>query len=170
MTDVHFVYPDNLKQAVRYNWLCNPSGKQLGFRGVDWLLERNNLLTKVIYGGSGSNHTINHIIKESVLIQLYQDCKMTVEHEYILTPKTVKHGDPDLTQTFAALSRLARMESILQRHPEGRLSNFPIPNHFGIGMAKFFSEGVKAGIDILSLSGEDGEEEVSEFDLAVEET
>lgn len=170
MTDVHFVYPEDLRKAVRYNWLCNPTGKQMGFRGVDWLLERNNLLTKVIYGGSGSNHTINRIIKESVLVQLYQDCKVTIEHEYILTPKTMKHGDPNLTQTFAALSRLARMESILQRNPEGRSSNFPIPNHFGIGMGKFFSEGLKAGVDILSMSEEDGEEEVSEFDLAVEET
>lgn len=170
LTDVHFVYPEDLKKAVRYNWLCNPSGKPMGFRGVDWLLERNNLLTKVVYGGSGSNYTVNRIIKESVLIQLYRDCKSIIEHEYILTPKTMKHGDPNLTQTFAALSRLARMESILQKNPEGRLSNFPIPNHFGLGMTKFHSEGVKSGIDTLSLLEEDGNEEVTELDLIVEES
>lgn len=29
------------------NWLCNPTGKADGFRGYDWLMERNNLYTKV---------------------------------------------------------------------------------------------------------------------------
>lgn len=29
------------------NWLCNPTGKEGGFCGVDWLVEQNNLYTKV---------------------------------------------------------------------------------------------------------------------------
>lgn len=29
--DVHFVYPPPLRKAVRYNWLCNPRGKPMGF-------------------------------------------------------------------------------------------------------------------------------------------
>lgn len=29
------------------NWLINPSGRPHAFRGVDWLVELNNLYTKV---------------------------------------------------------------------------------------------------------------------------
>jgi len=29
------------------NLLCNPTGKPHGFRAVDWVVERNNLYTKV---------------------------------------------------------------------------------------------------------------------------
>ena len=79
LTALHFVYPEGLKEVVRNNWLCNPSGKPMGFRGVDWLLERNNLHTKVTYGSSSSNYTLDRIVAESPLIQLYADCKKVVE-------------------------------------------------------------------------------------------
>lgn len=29
------------------NWLCNPTGKEDKFRAIDWLVEMNNLYTKV---------------------------------------------------------------------------------------------------------------------------
>ena len=29
------------------NWLCNPTGHPDCFRAVDWVVERNNLYTKV---------------------------------------------------------------------------------------------------------------------------
>ncbi|KAG1844781.1 hypothetical protein F4604DRAFT_1884396 [Suillus subluteus] len=56
------------------NLLCNPMGKSLSFRPVDWLVERNNLYTKVIFAGTGPNRTIEHIIKQSPLIEVYCNC------------------------------------------------------------------------------------------------
>lgn len=54
------------RRAVRYNILVNPSGKEGEFRGVDWLVELNNLFTKVcLYGADGSGITVawtDHII------------------------------------------------------------------------------------------------------------
>ena len=47
MTDLDHVYPPRLRRAILNNWLCNPTGKVDGFRGYDWLMERNNLYTKV---------------------------------------------------------------------------------------------------------------------------
>lgn len=47
MFNLKDVYPPELTQIIRHNWLCNPMGKKDGFRGVDWLVERNNLYTKV---------------------------------------------------------------------------------------------------------------------------
>lgn len=136
--DVHFVYPPPLRKAVRYNWLCNPRGKPMGFRGVDWLLELNNLLTKSIYGGSGSNYTIARIVKESPLIQLFRDCKSVVEEQFLLTPKTMRHGEPNMIESFNALSRYAVSNGILN-FSVGRTTHHSIPNYFQVGMDRYES-------------------------------
>lgn len=135
MLDLHYVYPEKLRRAVRYNWLCNPQGTETGFRGVDWLLEVNNLYTKVIYGGSGSNNTIDRIIKESVLISLFRDCMDIIEQQFVLTPSTTRHGDPDMTATYAELSRHAR-ECELLTFKSGRKSAYIIRDAFNYGMSR----------------------------------
>jgi len=47
LIDVHFVYPEPLHHTVHYNVLVNPTGKAGQFRGADWVVELNNLFTKV---------------------------------------------------------------------------------------------------------------------------
>lgn len=37
----------SFRRAILQNWLCNPTGKEDGWRGWDWLQELNNLYTKV---------------------------------------------------------------------------------------------------------------------------
>ena len=139
LLDVHFIYPPGLRKAIRYNWLCNLKGTPDGFRGVDWLLELNNLLTKVIYGGSGSNHTVDRIIKESILIQLYRDCKHVVEEQFLVSPKTMRHGRPDFAKSFNVLSQMAISSSLLTEKP-GRESGYHIPDVIHIGMEKYNAE------------------------------
>ncbi|KAG2139339.1 hypothetical protein DEU56DRAFT_944418 [Suillus clintonianus] len=46
LCNVHFVYPEGLKHAVRYHILIKPTGKKGKLRGVDWCIELNNLFTK----------------------------------------------------------------------------------------------------------------------------
>ena len=133
LTDLHFVYPEGLKEVVRNNWLCNPSGKPMGFRGVDWLLEVNNLSTKVTHGGSGSNYTVNRILNESVLVELYRDCKKAIEQQFLLTPKTMRHGEPDLTETVAAMSQLAQNVNLICYKTDGRSTEHQIPNYYSAG-------------------------------------
>ena len=48
LQDLYSAYPHQLVHAIEMNWLCNPAGKSDGFQGVDWLVELNNLYTKVI--------------------------------------------------------------------------------------------------------------------------
>ena len=45
--DLHDTYPERLSHIIQMHWLCNPKGTPDGFRGVDWLVELNNLYTKV---------------------------------------------------------------------------------------------------------------------------
>ena len=47
MFNLKDIYPPELTQIIQHNWLCNPMGKKNRFQGVDWLVERNNLYTKV---------------------------------------------------------------------------------------------------------------------------
>ena len=47
LRDLRSVYPPRLSHVIRLHWLCNPTGTAEGFSGVDWLVERNNLYTKV---------------------------------------------------------------------------------------------------------------------------
>ncbi|KAG1815388.1 hypothetical protein EV424DRAFT_1325399, partial [Suillus variegatus] len=88
---------------IRLNWLCNPTGKVFKFRPVDWLVERNNLYTKVIFAGTGSNHTLQHIINKSPLIELYRECHIMIENGFHLKNRTMKHAPPDMTKTLQKL-------------------------------------------------------------------
>lgn len=47
LSDMHFVYPERLRHAIRYNILVNPTGKPGQFCGVDWVVESNNCDIKV---------------------------------------------------------------------------------------------------------------------------
>jgi len=46
LTKLH-QYPEPLTHAILLNWFCNPSGKEGGFHGYDWLVEQMNLYVKV---------------------------------------------------------------------------------------------------------------------------
>ena len=47
LQDLHDTYPEKLSHVIQMHWLCNPNGTLDGFRGMDWLVELNNLYTKV---------------------------------------------------------------------------------------------------------------------------
>jgi hypothetical protein len=90
----------NPSKVIQNNWLVNPTGKPDGFRGADWLVELNNLYTKVIYGGAGSNYTIKCIIQESILIDLYWECHIIVENGFYLTDQWLLNSVPCATCRF----------------------------------------------------------------------
>ncbi|KAF9231987.1 hypothetical protein BU15DRAFT_81749 [Melanogaster broomeanus] len=92
LLNVHFLYPPGLKRAIRYHILVNPTGKVMKWRAVDWCVELNNLFTKVCQewnGGKGSNHTVQRILLESPLVQVYRNIQgmvqQTFEHTHLTT-------------------------------------------------------------------------------------
>ncbi|KAH9071528.1 hypothetical protein EDB83DRAFT_2574710 [Lactarius deliciosus] len=72
-------------------------------RPIDWLVERNNLYTKVIYAGSGPNRTMDYICQQSPLIEVFRNCHVIVESAFQLTHRTLKHTPPDMTATIERL-------------------------------------------------------------------
>ncbi|KAH9167844.1 hypothetical protein EDB89DRAFT_1890233 [Lactarius sanguifluus] len=101
--NLHDVYPPDLSHIIRMNILCNPTGKPNAFRPVDWLVERNNLYTKVIYAGCGPNKNMDYICKQSPLIEVFRSCHVIVEKAFQLTHRTLKHAPPDMTATIERL-------------------------------------------------------------------
>ncbi|KAI0045262.1 hypothetical protein FA95DRAFT_1469453, partial [Auriscalpium vulgare] len=130
--NLHFVYPPRLSRAIRLNWLCNPTGKPGKFRAVDWLVERNNLYTKSIYGGKYSNHTVSRIIAESAIIETYRGCIDNMESNFQLTNRTVVHTDPSMTQTRSKLAGYVKEHSPHEQKP-GRKVKHVIENNMSLG-------------------------------------
>ncbi|KIJ10040.1 hypothetical protein PAXINDRAFT_164302 [Paxillus involutus ATCC 200175] len=108
LTNLQFNYPESLSDIIRMNLLCNPTGKAFAFRAVDWLVERNNLYTKVIFRGAGPNGTLEHIIKESPLIEVYRNCHVTMENAFHLQHCTIRHAPPSMTKTIRKLTALIK--------------------------------------------------------------
>ncbi|KAI9429352.1 hypothetical protein H4582DRAFT_2065370 [Lactarius indigo] len=103
MKNLHEVYPPALSHLVLMNLLRNPTGKPNALRPVDWLVERNNLYTKVIYSGSGPNSNIDYICKQPPPIEVFRSCHVMVESAFQLTNRTLKHTPPDMTATIERL-------------------------------------------------------------------
>ncbi|KII83139.1 hypothetical protein PLICRDRAFT_58552 [Plicaturopsis crispa FD-325 SS-3] len=137
--------------ATRYSTelrrLVNPTGKAGAFRGVDWLVERNNLYTKVIHAGKSSNKTIDHITKESVLIELYRECHVTVENGFHLDHRTIRHAQPDMTKTMRKLGERLHKTTPHQFSP-ARRADHCVEDHIAKSMASILgSKGAAAAVD-----------------------
>ncbi|KAG2069961.1 hypothetical protein BDR04DRAFT_1020018, partial [Suillus decipiens] len=80
--------------------LVNPTGKKGKFQAIDWCIELNNLFIKVINGGKDSNCTMDHIILELPLVQIYWNLHRAFESNMIHANITSRHAEADMTQTF----------------------------------------------------------------------
>ncbi|KIJ10329.1 hypothetical protein PAXINDRAFT_157655 [Paxillus involutus ATCC 200175] len=103
LLNMHFVYPSGLKCAICYYILVNPTGQQMKWRAVDWCVELNNLFTKVKNRGKGSNRSIDQIILESPLMQVYKNVQGIVQKIFDLTHLTTNHAATDMSKMFAKL-------------------------------------------------------------------
>ncbi|KAM6504002.1 hypothetical protein JOM56_000945 [Amanita muscaria] len=148
------------RKIIQMNWLCNLTGKPHAFRAIDWLVERNNLYTKkVIYGGTGSNRTIEHIMQESPLIELYRDCHLTVENGFHLEHCTIRHTHPDVTKTLWKL-RTEIMRHTANSFKAGRRSKMCIPDQIAVAM-----DMMQKKKDVTVNEAEDERAEVDGVDL-----
>ncbi|PPQ76588.1 hypothetical protein CVT26_012793 [Gymnopilus dilepis] len=154
MINLRDVYPPELSRIIRWNWLCNPTGKLKAFRGVDWL-------NQVIYGGSGSNRTMEHIIEESILIELFRECHVTVEKGFHLVNCTITHHPPNMERT---LRRLARQFEEVSPHEfkPGRRADYQVPDKIAQGMHEIQTA---KRIDPTTDDNVDGSAEVEAEDL-----
>lgn len=70
-----------------------------------------------MYSGHGPNHTIDYIIKQSPIIELYRQCHENIEENFRLLKRTIKHMDPprdidDLTDIIWAEMRVNKVHKV----------------------------------------------------------
>ncbi|KAG2045882.1 hypothetical protein BDR06DRAFT_985724 [Suillus hirtellus] len=83
LNNLQFNWPESLSDIIQMNLLCNPTGKSVVFRAVDWLVD-----------------TLEHIIKESPLIEIYQSCHVTMGNAFHLQHQTIWHSVLNMTKTI----------------------------------------------------------------------
>ncbi|KAF9565289.1 hypothetical protein CPC08DRAFT_630209 [Agrocybe pediades] len=93
----------------------------------------NNLYTKVIYGGEGSTRTLKHILDESILIEFFRECHVTIENGFHLVNRTISHHPTNMVKT------LHRMEHHFDDgnphvYTPGRKAEHNVPDMIAVGM------------------------------------
>ncbi|KAG8795698.1 hypothetical protein FRC12_010935 [Ceratobasidium sp. 428] len=168
-------WPDKLSKVVQDNWFANPTGKKDGFRGVDWMIERDNYFQKCQYSGSSSNRTLDNLRKESPLIEDYHAVQGIMERNFYLTPPTTRHPPP-IMKTSLNVVRTHLEGEKMSSHQSGRtLSSLPV-NAFAAGVAastltdgEMWLEGENDEDGDVDMEGGDDNEEIQPEDLAVDE-
>lgn len=119
----------------------NPTGRKDHFRGLDWVIEHNNLYIKRIFGGSGSNHTVDRMIDASPLIEVYKNVRKQFERMFCLIHKTGRHSAPKMERTFE------RLRKYMEYHKT---------NHFiaGRGSENLLSDIIQVGLTRLTSAVE----------------
>ena len=114
---------------------------------------------KVIYGGTGSNRTIEHIIQESPLIELYHDCHVTVENGFHIEHHTIWHTHPDMTKTLRKLCAEIMRHSA-HSFKASRRSKMCVPDQIAVTM-----DTMQKKKDTTVNEAEDEQGEVDGMDL-----
>ncbi|KAG2128117.1 hypothetical protein BD769DRAFT_1667673 [Suillus cothurnatus] len=160
LCNTHFNYPEGLRKAIRYHILVNPTGKKGKFQAVDWCIELNNLFTKVINGGKGSNRTVDRIILESPLVQVYRNLHGAFERNFMCIHLTNQHAEADMAQTFKQLC-IHIAECSPHEPIQGRNSKYCVPDLFSKGLELMDKK--ETGVDVEVV-----EDHATLEDLAVE--
>ena len=126
LINVHYIFPAGLRKAIRYHILVNPTGKPHHFRAVDWCVELNNLYTKVVHGGQGSNYMIAQIIKESSLIQIFWRMQQMIDENFGLMGRTYAHASPDMQETFKLVIEQLKVRKAHENFENGRTTKYTL--------------------------------------------
>ncbi|KAG8723611.1 hypothetical protein FRC09_002576 [Ceratobasidium sp. 395] len=162
-------WPTKLSRVVQQNWLANPTGKIDGFRGVDWIIERDNYFQKRLYSGSSSNRTPEHLRKESVLIEENQAVHGIMERNFHLAPQTMLHPPPIMKTSLNIVRNYLEGEK-MSSHQSGRVFSSPPINAVAGGVAKATRSAGALTDDEEGAGAEGGDgSEIELGDLAVEE-
>lgn len=123
---------DQPRHAIRYSILVNLTGTKGKFRTIDWCVEFNNLFTKVIHGSKYSNHTIDRILLELPLVQVYCSLHENFQKHFLHTHLSTRKNEANMMKTFGELC-----EYFKKYHPHklqlGRSSKFCIDELIDVG-------------------------------------
>ena len=95
------------------------------FRGkVTWFAD--DLYTKVVHGGQGSNYTIAQIIKESSLIHIFWCMQQMIDENFSLMGCTYAHAGPDMRETFKLVLKQLEAQKAHEKNPNGQMTKYTL--------------------------------------------
>lgn len=110
----------------------------------------------------GVTRTVDNIIKESVLIDVFRQSHLTLEKNLVLNHLTTHHTDPDMTETFRALHRhMAAETASPHQYTAGRTSKYKIPDFIDKGAAALTTSGTMGGVQEADKGIEDEQLDVT---------
>ncbi|KZV83226.1 hypothetical protein EXIGLDRAFT_684099 [Exidia glandulosa HHB12029] len=131
-----YVCPEPLRRAFLTSWIINPTGKPMGGRGVDWLVELFNLYLKQMHCGSSSNYGLEHMMDMSRLISLFKYVFDNFIVNYHITSHTTRHQGPNMQETIDELRKVIRADRAMVFTP-GRTSKYEVDDVVTLGQASF---------------------------------
>lgn len=99
------------------------------------MIEHNNLYIKRLFGGTGSNHTIDRMIEASPLIEVYKDVREQFEKMFCLSHRTSQHSPPNMKLTFEKLQKYMERNGTNNFNP-GRGSEHDLTDTTQLGIIK----------------------------------
>lgn len=139
------------------NWLLNPQGKVDTFRAIDWVMELNNLYTKIIFAGTGPNRTVQHILEQSTLIDLFRACHNMIRDSYFIHTRTIHHTIPNMECTFQHLG-----QEFCRHRPHCYHGRRVAPHSYMDALEKGLNDMVEDPDFFKNALGEDAEEKERE--------
>ncbi|EGO18408.1 hypothetical protein SERLADRAFT_353396, partial [Serpula lacrymans var. lacrymans S7.9] len=100
------------------------------------------------------NLTIDHIIKQSPLIEVFRHCRVIVENVFHLLHHTIRHQPPDITKTIEKLTK-----RLLETKPHKFTARHKLQFSVDDKVASGFGIIEKKGLGV-STSGEGNSESV----------
>jgi hypothetical protein len=88
---------------------------------------------QVIFCGGSPNSTLDHIIKESPLIEVYRSCHVKMENAFHFQHHTIHHTPPDMAKTIQKLTARIKQENSHTKK-EGQSALHSIPDQIAVGM------------------------------------
>ncbi|KAF8314839.1 uncharacterized protein EI90DRAFT_2947721 [Cantharellus anzutake] len=97
----------------------------------------NNLYTKVIFCGKGSNQTLTHIINQSSLIDTYCSVHTNIEKNFTVTPNSTRHAPTNMANTLQELCKKIRSYHCHSLVP-GSHVEAEVPDILNDGLAEYY--------------------------------
>lgn len=130
-------------------------------------------MCQVVYSSTGYARTFQLILKQSPLIEVFRRIHRTMQDNFHLLHRSIRHAPPDLTNTINALCDLLQ-ENKAHIMDESR-SSYNLVDHVSMGLYKLQTSTMLNSIDGTGVDNEDNEEtgdgepdETEEADLEIE--
>lgn len=140
LTDLEYNFPPDLAHAVRMGWLVNPTGKVGCWRGVDWVVEYNNLLTRNLFGKDASNLTVKRILENSNLIMTFRQILLAFDENYQNISRSIHHTNPDKAPTLSVLCDYMKLQRVNEDTVDRAGEYAEVPNAAAVGSRKILTQ------------------------------